>query len=941
MRDSCRGRLREESYRRLGRRTWLYRYEFLDERAAYTLKTRCTCPDVSHAYTGEATGIGRLCCGAQLLKYPSRFDYDHIFGLHLSHSPAFTNIPAPSATPSWHPAPSVRPSASQSFSGCLPNVWVWITALFTVLTFLLVMRVFFRDAYAQYVGIFYGDSTVLSFIFPSLTGVHGLWRWSHVGNSVFHVEGPGFSKHVKGWCGATARHWFLIWEQPVTLDRGDEDFPLLRPITYGFPRVAYGEPSVVSQISESNDAACLFHSDTNTLEMAWLCSPRSFSIPADAYRAAAARYRLATTKAYGVVAVALQSVTRDENVVAMAMSLIGTGVTYGTCDLPDLNNQPLYRGGFPEDARPMGIRSVSNVVYAVEGFGQGAPMISLSTERDTIHRRIAEPRSTYTGDDQTIAYAEEFLQYVCGNVNLQPCDADRVCEQMDRPSQRSNRLSVDTIMDLLPKSVKQLFTKREPVPIGKPARNICTVSPQRLFRAARFTLAASDHMQKFCWWVWGAGSGATARKYQASCSLNERMQESDFSKFDASLGPFWLWFNREFMFRLFPSHRDELDMLLRDSEWQAVSTTLRQTFNYGCGRFSGVNETTLFNTLDQAFVQYTSFRRYGYSVDRAVSIIEQSLFGGDDGITPYLGQDLPASASVFGMKVTYRVFRNCEPCRFLGRIYISGASSADSVHDIADWLSSVHLVSCAGNVSTAQALVNAATGMWVTDSKTPLIREFCQSVFRAYPHLSKNIGRNDEWWFKHYDTSDPFPLQDYADDTIILAHFATVMGVDAAGLYALRDWFTSNPFFVGSRLPTLEIEFRPSLKCAFQIYGIPFGAPAEPPPLPRFTRREVRDAISGVPDNASAPDVDISQSKPLFGADDCFLCGLSGHFSASCPSRVTCRLCGVTGHEAKSCTSAEERAASEMLEGMGFGHAAAPLARARKGAGRRRKRDAA
>jgi len=731
--------------------------------------------------------------------------------------------------------------------------------------------------------------------------------------------------------------WAGPFVQDVNVRETDEDCPFLRVVSFSQPRLAWYRLPLVSYVVESVDTACLYHPNDDSVELYWLGGKESFRIPAGAFRAAAARYRLATTKAYGVVAVALQSVTRNENVIAMAMSIIRTNVDIGTSELPDLNNQPLYCGGFPEDGKPMGIRPVSNVVYPVDGFGMGAPMMSLSTEVDTIDRRISAPRSMFTGDDVTVSFAREFLDYVCDGAVLSPCDMDRVERQMNRPSQKSNRRSVDTIMDILPLSLKQLFTKREPVAIGKPARNICTVSPQRLYRAARYTLVASDHMQRFCWWVWGVGSGATARKYQSTCSTNARMQESDFSKFDASLGPFWLWFNRQFMFRLFPGHVGELEELLADSEWQEVMTTLRLRFSYGCGRFSGVNETALFNTLDQAFVQYTSFRRFGLTPSGAIKRIEESLFGGDDGIVPFIGQDLPQAAAVFGMKVTYRVFSNDTPCRFLGRIYLNGSASADSVQDISDWLANVHLVSCAGNVTTSQALVNTATGLWVTDSKTPMIREFCKSVFRAYPSLSRNIHRNDEWWFSNYDTADPFPLEDYSDETVIISHFATVMGVDPAGLYALRDWFLANPFYVGSRLPSLEITFAPALKTAYQIYGIPFGAPADPPPLPKLTRREVAAIKQRLPSSDLPPmtEEEKSVTLSLYGSEACFNCGIDGHKAAMCPKKTACRKCGLSGHIAKNCTTEEERAASEILSDMGLECVAAPTTRARGGASRK------
>jgi len=455
-------------------------------------------------------------------------------------------------------------------------------------------------------------------------------------------------------------------------------------------------------------------------------------------------------------------------------------------------------------------------------------------------------------------------------------------------------------------------------------------------------------MQKFVWWVWGLGSGATARRYHETCLRFPQMMESDFSKYDASMGPFWLWFNREFLYRLFLKHLGEIDKLLSDSEWQRVLTTCGLHFDYGSARFTGVNETALFNTLDQAFVQYVSHRLHSCNHDEAIRFIEASLFGGDDGITPFVGQDLPATAARFGMKVTYRVFDSDSPCRFLGRIYLSGSNTPESVQDISEFLAHIHLVSCAGNVSTSQALVNVATGLYVTDSRTPIIREFCQSVFSAYPLLSRNIHRNDEWWFRHYDTRDPFPYGDYADDDSVIAHFSTVMGVTVEELLALRQWFLDNPFYVGSILPELHVVFRPSLKVSYQIYGIPFGAPEVPPPLPRIPRRERLRLHDAAMDNAVSGDAtddvfSLGSSRSAVKRvalsaeeDACFKCGETGHYAADCPSRRTCRKCGKEGHLARSCTADEERAASEILQQLGLADSPALTPRARGKASRRR-----
>jgi len=838
--------------------------------------------------------------------------------------------------PEFTPRPFVTPLPAVGSS-----MWSWVL-VYAVVILLLLTLVFIglhirwvdRLWYARTIGCFFNDGHVVGYVFPTLTGSMGLYSWRYLGKVEdefrFHLRGPGLDTVVNGLNLPTVLQWADRLLQRVSC-QDDPSCPLIRIYTFHRPYFSLHRSADLPGVFESEAAAGLFHPTDDTVELMWLGAATSTRIPAASYRSACERYKLATTKSYGVVSVALQSVTRDETVVAIAMSLVRCEFDGATGSLPDVNFMPLYAGMCPEDAKPMGIRPVSNVVYSIEGFGVGAPTNSKESERDTIDRRLNKPRSMYTGDPEMWKYANEFIDYLAGGAHLMPADHDRVCKQMDRPSQKANRLSVDTVMDFLPARAKALFMKREAVQIGKAGRNICTVSPQRLYRAARFMLPLSDWMQRLPWWVWGVGSGATSRKYQNACSKHPRMMESDFSKFDASLSPFFAEFNRKLMFVLFPDHHDEITDLLDDAEWQPAMTALGQLFAYGIGRMSGVNETAAFNTVDQAFVQFVAYRRADYDFKQSIRFLEAGLLGGDDGLVPHVGQDLPATAELLGMKVTYRVFDSESPCRFLGRWYLFGSQSTDSVQDIMDFVSNLHIVSCAGNISTPQALVNYATGLYVTDSKTPLIKEFCESVFRAYPNLSRAIHRNDEWWFKTYDLDDPFTLNDFADTDLIFGLFAGLMGIDISGLYALRDWFASNKFYVGSQLPVLEIEFKPKLHCAFQIYGIPFGIPDTPPELPRLTSKYVAKIkaeakaakekaefpLQGAEEDAALMGIavggerdTISETgslKPLFGADDCFRCGLSGHKVASCPMKLSCRKCGSSGHLAKKCTAAEEQ----------------------------------
>lgn len=771
---------------------------------------------------------------------------------------------------------------------------------------------------ARYVCVLFPVRTAISC--PSALVKKGDFSWHMSARGVIVRDGNNYS--TRRLYGVPAPVYIFrvmglgMYICPVVEDASGRERGLTKYVTYSVVSVGLLPSHADSGVHVVDDMAVLYHADTDMLEIVRLDSPYPFTVPMKYYWAAKERYKMATSRNYGIVAVAMQPAGVESPELAACMKLIksDTFSAYWSPEgKPDVSYSQLYSNIPVDDDKPMPVVVVSSVVYNGGGHGQGMANIGRSAETYTVEARIIAPASAEVGNPEMWGYAEEFLKYVCKS-KLIPVDLDRVAEQMDRPSQKANREAIWSVLDILPDLVKSAFTKREAVDIGKPARNICTVSPQRLTRASQFSIAMADYMESFPWWVWGVGSGATARLYHKTCARHSQMMESDFSKFDASLGPFFAAFNLLFVLRLFGAeHASEITDLQKDAMCQTVRTACGILFAYGLGRMSGVNETTLFNTVDQAFIQFVSFRKFGYPAEEAIAILEQCLFGGDDGIVPFLGQDLPAAAAVFGMKVTYRVFNSNTPCRFLGRVYVNGADSPDSIIDLASFFAGLHLAFKSNGASDEQCLVNAATGYFVTDGNNPVVRDFCMSVFRAYPRLTRTVSEHERWWVTHYLKSDPFPCDGIDEDTII-PWFATTMGVAAEDIYALRDWFANNKFFVGSVLPTIEIQFAPSIKGAYMAFGLPFNRLETAPELPKYTPRSrarqmesVVIAMDGIAAQSARRESVASVSgntvvtvHTAASVRLCYRCGQAGHEAKACKVAL-CGGCGADSHVLRKC----------------------------------------
>lgn len=673
----------------------------------------------------------------------------------------------------------------------------------------------------------------------------------------------------------------------------------------------------------SNDCAIARRSaGGESLELKWKESSQVHTIPFDLAMSAITRYRSANHPAMGIIASVFGKDVEIEPT-SIFMSLAKGSAGYNWTSNPDLGFQYVH-AGVDTDFKRMNLGVVCNVIYPTGGLGYGAPHISKGNELDTIARRIQAPSNSTDVPQWVYGYAEEFLNFICTK-ELVPCTHDEVVEQMNRPSQKANRDRVDPTMDLFESNIKQLFTKNESVEIGKPARNICTVDPKHLYLACQYVLSASKHMESFPFWVWGVGSGESSRRLNAICKKYDKAIDSDFSKFDASLPIFVALFERMLLFRLFRNYYELITELDNDVLFQVVSTACHIVFGYGFGRMSGENKTAFGNTTFQAFIHYCSFRRSGMSSGKAWDAICDSLYGGDDGITPDLGQDLVGTVTALGMKVDSRIFSTNTYVRFLGRVYPNPRLSSDSYQDLAAVIKTMHLVNLGSIVDVEQGLVNFALGLSITDSNTPLLCDIIGSIKRAYPSRIPAFLDHDRWWVNHYSRNDPFTLDEMRDETLIFTITSQVLECDISDIYKLAKWFRENNFVVGSSVPEIHVSltFKPT-RC-IEFSGIVLGKAVEPPVMRKDGDQEaakiaiehvalaalnttVSKAVESHPDEMAA----IADAA-LMGVDTCFKCNKAGHKKIDCPLKSTCRICKLPGHFANKCTMSEEAKAAAVL----------------------------
>lgn len=716
---------------------------------------------------------------------------------------------------------------------------------------------------------------------PTPAGKDGPYTWVPQEKG-WRVSRLGASQHKSFSFLSPLRSCFLpVYRSPRLLPHVPDSSPVERRVEYGPWTWGFGSSLGYTVLSD-----LLYRNTGSRILYAWIGSATSSELTTNDLCAAKARYGLAKQKSMGVVSTSMSTTTsRDDVAAAMVLVKAETRLPH-LAETTQIHYRPVYSDVENIDDKHMPLAAACNVILPIGGAGYGAAMTGQSTERQTIHERIAKPASTLNGSARDVGYRAEFVRH--HTALLIPADHDVVVEQMSRPSQVANRNAVDSVLDIFEPGLKQAFIKSEPTQVGKPARNICTVSAQRLYVAAGYTIALAQHFQTLPYWVWGCGSGATARRYHETCRRHAQMMESDYSKFDASLPPFFHDMHTMLYSACFAEWQT-MDDAQRDVLLQEMRTATGQIFYVGHGRLSGQNETALWNTFDQAFLQYASFRDHGFGESEAWNVLNQCLLGGDDGLVPHLGQSLVHVSQRFGMKVVVRVFDSNTPCRFLGRIYPNGRDSADSYYDLQSFLERFHILNISGSISCERALVSKAYGLSVTDANCPLIKSYIRSVFDAYPRVQRAIPREADWWLSHYDLSDPYPFGDHDRDSI-LAFTAAQTGTSVEALLELEAWLDENPFFVGSTLPALLVEGSSGVDVgvgAKEVWGVVFGVPGPAPPLPRLTVALRKELKLLAPLALQDPSRRASMAASIAsGARPCSDCGLYGHARGDCSDSV-------------------------------------------------------
>jgi hypothetical protein len=391
--------------------------------------------------------------------------------------------------------------------------------------------------------------------------------------------------------------------------------------------------------------------------------------------------------------------------------------------------------------------------------GAAVPTMTAASMRGAVDGRINSVANHVVPPARYIGYASEFLDRLIPSkfraVGV-PVSLDEVYERQHRPTQRR-------ILDRLggwlgsDRQRYSIFMKREAYGAVNHPRVISQVPGtfKREYSAGMYAFAR-DIMKPTNWYAFGRApsdspnlEGLLANK-ASGCT---RVVATDFSKFDGRVSQ-WLrdYVERPCLYRYFAEPYASRMVKLHDDQlgWKGMSR-LKIGTNPGAQRGSGSPETSIFNSVINAYTNYCAFRNLGCDPDEAYARL--GVYGGDDGVTFDIEPEvLEGAASDLGMSLTVEALPLSRAVPFLGRLWFNlNTTVPSSCADVARQVVKLHLTTTDESVPLEEVVRAKALGFKAIDSQTPVLGVFCQKALELtqpkHADQQEDMIRGETSWY--------------------------------------------------------------------------------------------------------------------------------------------------------------------------------------------------
>jgi len=404
--------------------------------------------------------------------------------------------------------------------------------------------------------------------------------------------------------------------------------------------------------------------------------------------------------------------------------------------------------------------------------GAWSPMKSAANERAAITGRVTNVKSTVNATPYHYKHMSEFIKLLIPDELIgrhHPYEMDEVSARQPSPTQQAKYNNAMN-SGFYHKRVSKDFLKSECYQkLGDP-RLISTGNDLDKIEYSAFVYPVSDHLKTFKWYAFGHTPLEIARRVAYVCSTaTSFVIPSDMSRWDGRVSPVLRTLEEMVMTRMYPSmYHDQLHDLMSGQFNINGYCPQGTSYRKETCRSSGSPETSAFNTIENAFLAYATFRHMGLSTE--ASFERLGVYGGDDGLTADI--DLvkyTKTVENYGQKLTSEVIEFGKPgVNFLSRFFGPEVWGGDpnSCCDIRRMISKFHCHSVSHKDFPKVKLLQKVTSLGLTDYATPIFNTIIKTVTRLD---NSTVLPDYERWWDQFDPSVQWPNVT-ADFMFELAH---------------------------------------------------------------------------------------------------------------------------------------------------------------------------
>jgi len=422
-------------------------------------------------------------------------------------------------------------------------------------------------------------------------------------------------------------------------------------------------------------------------------------------------------------------------------------------------------------------------------LGCYAPDRCKANDRAAVQGRILDvQQSAVFATPLHMKYIEEFVTHLIPEkeaMTHHPSDFDEVFARQFRPSQQAILRRAAMLAKSFVNNPIETFQKPEAYGKITDPRIISTIPGVNKLNYSPFVYGFTPVLRRTKWYAFGKTPKEIAERVASIAAKAKSLNSSDLSRCDGRISPVLRHLEHRAMLRWYHSdYHNRMNELMATQQNQRAITKFGIKYNTGTARASGSAETADFNSMDNAFIAYGSFRQAGYDPDAAWDAL--GLYAGDDGLTP----DCPRAPMEEFCQSVGQLMESDIYCRgqvglpFLARYYGPGVWNGDpsSICDVPRQLSKLHVTTTLPKSITPMVkLAEKLTAYSYSDANTPIIGDIARHFIKTFPSLvPKDLGLGALRGVAYYHADNRSGVQYPNEDS---------------------DWMKS---FVATKLPTFD-----------------------------------------------------------------------------------------------------------------------------------------